>query len=71
VFGAFQEGSKDLHALLDTLVDSKLRAKGLARGGEGTEKERAILLSEFRRELLCKVFKVYKVYKRFTSLGVQ
>ena len=26
VLGAFQEGSKDLHALLDTLADSKLRA---------------------------------------------
>ena len=49
--GAFQEGSKDLHALLETLADSKLRAKGLARGREGTEQERAIILSEFRREL--------------------
>ena len=51
VMGAFQEGSKDLHALLETLSDSKLRAKGLARGREGTEQERAIILSEFRREL--------------------
>ena len=32
VVGAFQEGSKDLHALLGTLADSQLRAKGLARG---------------------------------------
>ena len=49
--GTFQEGSKDLHALLETVADSKLRAKGLARGREGTDMERAIILSEFRREL--------------------
>ena len=51
VMGTFQEGSPDLHALLETLADSKLRAKGLARGREGTERERSIILSEFRREL--------------------
>ena len=33
------------------MADSKLRAKGLARGREGTDMERAIILSEFRREL--------------------
>jgi hypothetical protein len=59
VMGAFQEGSKDLHALLDTLADSKLRAKGLARGREGTEMERAIILSEFRRELSVAGAKAY------------
>ena len=32
------------------MADSKLRAKGLARGREGTDMERAIILSEFRRE---------------------
>ena len=37
VMGTFQEGSKDLHSLLETLADHKLRAKGLARGREGTE----------------------------------
>ena len=51
VMRTFQEGSNDLHALLETLADSKLRAKGLARGREGTDMERAIILSEFRREL--------------------
>ena len=35
VVGAYQEGSKDLHALLDTMADSQLRARGLARGREG------------------------------------
>ena len=51
VMGTFQEGSKDLHSLLEALADSKLRAKGLARGREGTERERSIIISNFRREL--------------------
>ena len=51
VMGTFQEGSKDLHSLLETLADHKLRAKGLARGREGTERERSVILSDFRREL--------------------
>ena len=51
VMGTFQEGSKDLHSLLETLSDHKLRTRGLARGREGTERERAVILSEFRREL--------------------
>ena len=51
VIGAFQEASKDIHALLDTLADSKIRSMGLARGREGTEQERAIILAGFRREL--------------------
>ena len=49
--GAFQEGSKDLHALLGTLADSQLRAKGLARGREGTDQERSIILAGLRRAL--------------------
>jgi hypothetical protein len=51
VMGTFQEGSKDLHALLETLADCKLRSMGLARGREGTERERSIFLSQLRREL--------------------
>ena len=49
--GTFQEGSKDLHALLETLADCKLRAMGLARGREGTERERSTFLTQLRREL--------------------
>ena len=30
VMGTFHQGSRDLHALLEALADSKLRAKGLA-----------------------------------------
>ena len=41
------------------LADPNLRAKGLARGREGTEMERAIILSEFRRELSVAGAKAY------------
>ena len=51
VMGSFQEGSKDLHALLENLADCKLRTMGLARGREGTERERSIFLTGLRREL--------------------
>ena len=49
--GSFQEASKDLHHLLECLADSKLKARGLARGREGDEWERSLILHEFRREL--------------------
>ena len=49
--GTFQEGSKDLHHLLDVIADSKLRSRGLARGREGSEHERSIILMNLRREL--------------------
>ena len=51
VVGAFQEGSKDLHTLLGTLADSQLRARGLARGREGSDQERSIILAGMRRSL--------------------
>ena len=37
--GAFQKDSEDLHALLESLADSKLRAKGLARAEEAVKKK--------------------------------
>ena len=51
VMGTFQEGSKDLHFLLDHIADSKIRAMGLARGREGTEFERSLIMMNLRREL--------------------
>ena len=59
VVGAFQEGSKDLHSLLGTLADSQLRAKGLARGREGTNQERSIILAGLRRALSMAAAKAY------------
>ena len=55
VKGALQEISKDLHAILDILADSKLRA----RGRKGTEMERTSILSEFHRELIAAGVKSY------------
>lgn len=41
--GAFQEGSDDIHALLDVIADSQLKARGLARGREGSSHERSTI----------------------------
>ena len=49
--GAWQEASKDLHALLDLLADHKVAALGLGRGREATKNERAQMLSGYRRTL--------------------
>ena len=49
--GSFQEASKGLHHLLECLADSELRPRGLARGREGGEWERSLILNDFRREL--------------------
>ena len=51
VVGAWQEGSKDLHTLLNILADTKVKKNGLARGIIGTDEEKAIHLSQFRRKL--------------------
>ena len=59
VVGAFQEGSNDLHALLESMADSKLKAKGLARGREGSDHERSVILAGFRRELSMSSAKAY------------
>ena len=59
VVGAFQEGSKDLHTLLETLADSQLRARGLARGREGSNQERSIILAGLRRHLSMASAKAY------------
>ena len=37
VMESFQEGSKDIHYLLDILADSQLKAMVLARGREGSD----------------------------------
>ena len=57
--GAFQEGSKDLHSLLETLAESQLKARGLARGREGTDQEKSIILAGLRRVLSMAAAKAY------------
>ena len=51
VVGSFQEGSRDLHALLEWMTDAKMRSIGLARGWEGSDHERSMILLNLRREL--------------------
>ena len=51
VMGQFQEGSKDLHHLLENIAASMLRALGLARGREGSDHERSVIMMNLRREL--------------------
>ena len=51
VMGAWQEGTKDLHSLLDLLADMKVRRMGLAMGRELSDRERAKVLSDYRRIL--------------------
>ena len=51
VMGAWQEGTADLHSLLDLLADTKVRRMGLAMGRELSDRERAKVLSEYRRVL--------------------
>ena len=59
VIGAFQEGSKDIHALLDILADSKLKVRGLARVRERSNQERAVILAGYRRQLSMTAAKAY------------
>ena len=51
VVGAFQEGSRDLHKLLELLADNKASVLGLSRGREASDNERAQILSGYRRTL--------------------
>ena len=51
VMGAWQEESKDLHGLLDLLAGAKVSWLGLARGREGTEWEKVMILSGYCRIL--------------------
>ena len=51
VMGSCQEGTKDLHSLLDLLADLIVRRLGLARGRELSDREKAQTLSDYRRIL--------------------
>ena len=44
--------------MLHTMADAKVTAKGLARGREGTNQERSIILAGLRRELSMTAAKV-------------
>ena len=49
VVGAFGEGSEDLHSLVQTIAESKVKSMGLARGRSGTESELGVIVGQVRR----------------------
>ena len=60
-----------MHSLLNILADSQLKAKGLTRGREGTDQERAMILSGMRRQLSMSAAKAYSacLLDRLARLG--
>ena len=51
VIGAWQEGSNDLHQLLELCADTKVQKLGMAAGMEATQRERSQILAGYRRTL--------------------
>ena len=51
VVGAWGEGSKDLHLLVQTLGESRLLSQGLGRGEEGSGSELGVIIGQIRRTL--------------------
>ena len=49
VVGAWQEGSNDLHHLLDLLADLKVKGLGLGMGRELSSRVRVKIISNYRR----------------------
>ena len=49
VVGAWQEGSNDLHHLLDLLTEIRVKRMGLGMGRELSSRERAKIISNYRR----------------------
>ena len=53
VVGPWGDGSKDLHTLIKILAESRVAARGRARGWEGGEGELGLVLGQTRRNLSC------------------
>ena len=53
------------------MADSKLKVRGLARGREGSNQERAVILAGYRRQLSMTAAKAYSacVLDRVSSVG--
>ena len=51
VVGAFGECSQDLHTLVQTIAEARVKSLGLARGRQGTEAELGIVVGQVRRML--------------------
>ena len=57
VFGAFGEASQDVHSLIASLAECRLRKVGLQRGRAGGEQELAIITGQIRRRISTAVTK--------------
>ena len=59
VFGAFGEASDDVHDLIDTLAESRLRFQVLSEGreGGGSDNEKGMIVNQIRRTLSMSVIK--------------
>ena len=57
VFGAFGEASEDVHSLITSLAECRLRKLGLQRGRVGGEQELALITGQIRRRISTTVTK--------------
>ena len=57
MFGAWGEGSEDVHKLIDTLAKSRLHSQERTRGRPGNNQELGLITSQIRRRLSLVVVK--------------
>ena len=71
VFGAFGEGSEDVHSLVQNLATSRAKSVALQRGREGGEGELAGIVGEVRRRLSVAAVKAQAdcLLNRMSSIG--
>ena len=71
VFGAFGEGSEDVHTLVQSLATSRARTVALQRGRECSEGELAVIVGEVRRRLSVAAVKAQAdcLLNRMSSIG--
>ena len=50
-FGGYGEGSEEVHNLISSLADARLKKVGLQRGRAGSDQELAIINSQLRRRI--------------------
>ena len=50
-FGGYGEGSEEVHNLISSLADARLKKVGLQRGRAGSDQELAIITSQLRRRI--------------------
>ena len=51
------EGSEDLHQLVHTMGESRLKVQGLARGREGSSSDLGLIVGQIRRAISCSAVK--------------